>query len=244
MNQANQKVLRSILNQAKYEGSKMVTVFDLDSTLFCTDYRTTQIIQDSIEKKEFKQSFTQDLDKIKKFKIHSTDWSIDDIFRKQGFTKDHSAILFIHKEWKKHFFDNFYLRFDKPYTGSSQFLNELKKTKVHIRYLTARNEYKMREGTIKSLKKWNFPLEKEDHLILKKEHEMEDATYKYKQLEELYKNFEKIFFFENEPVILNLIQKELPEVQLFWINSTHSKKQTPPKKAQVITPDWRIAKLN
>ena len=35
----------------------------------------------------------------------------------------------------------------------------------------------------------------------------------------------KIYFFENEPVNVNLIGKALPEVRLFFLDTTHSRRE-------------------
>ena len=237
----NQEILKNILKQVEQEGSQLATVFDLDSTLFCTTHRMVEIINQSIQTDDFKKNFAEDLEEIKKFKIDLKDWSIQDIFKKQGFETNHPAVRFIHKIWRELFFTSEYLHYDKPYKGSVEFLNQLKERGAEIFYLTARSQNKMKEGTFESIKKWKFPLKTNEHLILKTNSETEDAIYKQAKLEEICKKFKTVFFFENEPVILNLVQNKLPQVKLFWIDSSHSQKQTPPKEAQILSPNYSIS---
>ena len=236
----NKEVLKNILKQAKQEGSQLATVFDLDSTLFCTSYRMIEIINHSMQTDNFKKSFAKDLEELKKFKIDPKDWSIQDIFKKQGFETDHPAVRFIHKVWSELFFTSEYLRYDKPYEGSVEFLNQIKETGAEIFYLTARSQNRMEKGTLESIKKWNFPLKTREHLILKINSEIEDEVYKRANLETICKKFKTVFFFENEPTILNSVQKKLPQVNLLWIDSTHSQRQSPPKEAQTLHPNYSI----
>lgn len=237
----SQKILNRILDQAEEQGPNLTAVFDLDSTLFCTDHRTKKIIYDSIETQEFKDQFPEDIEKVKKIRIDSRDWSIEDIFEREGYDREHPVVHFIYKKWRHHFFNNKYLDFDEPYEGAPEFVNSIKQKEAKILYLTARGEARMREGTIRSLNKWGFPLAKQEHLILKKEEKILDSTYKHDELIKIQQNHKTILFFENEPVILNLIQKNLPEIQLFWIDSTHSRQETPPEKAQVVFPNYKLS---
>ena len=139
-------------------------------------------------------------------------------------------VLAIKKIWKKSFFTNDYLALDKPYNGCVRFVRHISQLGAKIFYLTARNRAAMYEGTIRSLKHWGFPLENEKHLIMKEKSEIKDSDYKVEQLERLAKPFDIIAFFENEPVILNEVARRTPQILLFWMDSTHSRKEEPPKR--------------
>ena len=95
-------------------------------------------------------------------------------------------------------------------------------------YLTARHSQPMLPGTIKSLKALGFPTENIP-LVLKKDLEVSDALYKSREVQSRKNSFSKITFIDNEPVVLNQIKRDHPEVELVWVDSTHSKKENPPE---------------
>ena len=219
---------------AEQKKSRSLFVFDLDSTLFCMKYRTQAIIRDCLNDSHFCEQFAKHLPTIKKIIVTKRDWSVEEILSRYGFSKTEPLVLAIRKIWHQKFFINDYLNLDKPYKGCVQFIQHIAIQGAHITYLTARRHQTMREGTLQSLKYWNFPLEKEEQLIMKKT-EVEDSIYKVTHLKKLIKNYEVILLFENEPVILNRVAREIPQISLFWIDSTHSRKEQPPKRALTLS---------
>ena len=210
-------------------------VFDLDSTLFCMKHRTQAIIRSCINKKDFCEKFLKHLDTIKKVEVTERDWSVEEIMSRYGFSPEEPLVLSVKKIWKKKFFTNDYLDLDRPYKGCVKFVQYIAKLGAKVLYLTARNRG-MYEGTVKSLRNWDFPLEDEKHLIMKDKHTVEDTVYKdslYKirHLQEFVKKFDTVSFFENEPVILNEAAKTIPQIHLFWMDSVHSRREKPPKSA-------------
>ena len=222
---------QEVIEIAKQKKEKSLFVFDLDSTLFCMKYRTQALIQSCLEKTDFCEKFKDYLEEIKSIQVTETDWSISEIMSRYGFHPEEEIVSAVHKIWKKGFFSNSYLYLDQPYTGCVEFVQKISSLKAQVYYLTARNYHSMYEGTLQSLKKWSFPLIEESHLILKKDSEIKDAEYKLNNLFSLSKKFDTILFFENEPVILNKVAQKLPQVQLFWMDSTHSRQEAPPKTA-------------
>lgn len=232
--------LKKALLMAKQKKEKGLFVFDLDSTLFCMKYRTQAIIQDGIKNETFHSQFPKQIEMIKKAQVTERDWSIPEILSRYGFSPQEPFVLAMNKFWRKHFFKNDYLHLDRPYKGCVNFIQNISQFKSKIFYLTARNKNSMFEGTVQSLKKWKFPFENEKQLIMKEDNKTTDADYKTKQLQKLSEKYETIVFFENEPVILNQVAKTIPEVHLFWLNSTHSRREEPPKTAFPLSMDYQF----
>ncbi|MCY4321364.1 MAG: hypothetical protein OXC37_03030 [Bdellovibrionaceae bacterium] len=210
---------------------KSLFVFDIDSTLFCMKYRTQALIESCLQESSFCQKFEKYLKKLKDIQVTETDWSIPEIMSRYGFHPEEEVVKTISKTWKKGFFSNDYLHLDRPYNNCVNFVQSISKFQAQIYYLTARNYKTMYEGTIQSLNKWEFPLKKESYLIMKTVTEQDDSEYKTQHLKKLNENFDIILFFENEPVILNRVAKQIPHIQLIWMDSTHSRRESPPEKA-------------
>ena len=241
-NPKSSKNLNQALSLAKKQKQDLVFVFDIDSSLLCMKYRTQAILKDVAQNEEFKKNFPNEALILEKAQVTERTWSVSEVLEPKGIPPHHPCMDFIIEFWRKSFFSNDYLHHDKPYEGARKYLQKLEETGVSIYYLTARREDKMLEGTLKSLKAQNFPLKKREHLIMKKKEEkgVLDEDYKVFYLKELKKKFSKIFFFENEPVILNKASKLLPDVELFWVDSTHSRQATPPKSAYQIDMSWEF----
>ena len=225
---------------AKQKKEKSFFVFDVDSTLFCMKYRTEALIKNALKEADFFKKFPEHLDKIKQIKVTEKDWSIKDIMSRYGFSETEAPVLAMEKIWRKGFFANDYLYLDKPYKSSVSFLKFISQLGVKIYYLTARSRKTMYEGTIESLKKWEFPLESEKHLIMKENSEIKDEDYKAENLKNLAKASDTILFFENEPVVLNKVNESIPQIHLFWIDSTHSHRAEPPKKALPLSMNYEL----
>ena len=162
--------------------------------------------------------------------VTERDWSVEDIMSRYGFLPQDPVVLGLQKFWKKAFFLNDFLKFDRPYPGAVRFVQHISK-KAEIYYLTARNHKQMHKGTVKSLKQWHFPFKKNENLIMKTDQNTQDSLYKTQELKKLLKQSSTLLFFENEPVILNYALKTLPQVHYFWMDSTHSGVETALPKA-------------
>lgn len=234
---------KKALSLAEQQKEQALFVFDMDSTLFCMKYRTQAIIKDILKDEEFNQRFSKEMEQIQKVLVTEKDWSIREIMSRYGFSETEPVVLAIEKIWRKNFFINKYLDQDKPYKGCVSFVQKIAQTGAQVYYLTARNKKAMYEGTVQSLHFWNFPLKTEENLIMKEEEALDDAAYKEKHLRKLALEFETILFFENEPVIVNRVAESLPQIHLFWMDSTHSRREKPPKKAWPVDMDYSIETL-
>ena len=222
---------KEVIEIAKQKKDKSLFVFDVDSTLFCMKYRTQALIESCLENPVFCEKFKAHLEKIKKIQVTETDWSISEIMGRYGFLPKEEVVSAVHKIWKTGFFSNKYLCLDRPYKDCVNFIQHISKLKAQVYYLTARNYHTMYEGTVQSLSQWSFPLKNPSHLIMKKDSSNTDAVYKINHLQTFSKQFNTILFFENEPVILNKVAQQLPQIHLFWMNSTHSRQERPPETA-------------
>jgi hypothetical protein len=219
----------SAQNNGAANSVRTVCVFDLDSTLFNVAPRTEQIL------KEFSELEKQtDLSKIK---VNAKDWGLKEILIREGydFSKDAHQNINLHKKlisfWTEKFFTNRYLHFDTPYLGAVEFTQILFKNKIEIHYLTGRDVHRMGVGTREVLLKWGFPILSEKNLHLKPHKDMDDHKFKldwvvdFKNAMQHSAQHSKIYFFENEPVNINAIGEALPELEIVYLNTTHSRKE-------------------
>ena len=230
--------LKKVLEISDKKKEKALFVFDIDSTLFCMKYRTQAIIDQTLKEELILKDFPQHIEKLSEVKVTETDWSVVEILSRYGI-KDETLLKKMNTYWRRSFFSDQYLHLDQPYEGAVAFLNKLSQSSIY--YLTARNDKNLRQGTLKSLKKWGFPLQKESHLIMKTLNTETDTEYKNHHLAVLSKQFEITCFIENEPVILNQVDKSLPHVQLFWMDSTHSRKAKAPRKALTLSMNYSLS---
>src|SRR5690606_15584018 len=125
---------------------------------------------------------------------------------------------------------NSYLHYDQPYEGAVDYVQALHQAGAHIIYLTGRDVERMGEGSVEVLKKWNFPMNDKAELVLKPHRSMDDAEFKSDWFIKACRiDFEKIYFFENEPVNLHKILKTCPQVEMIFFKSTHAGKAAPPE---------------
>lgn len=223
------ETLREILALTHESPEPRQAIFDLDSTLFCVSYRTQKILRELGNTGDFSRRFPRESEVLKQIEVQPSDWGIRSALIRSQL---HSSLEFfeeVRKVWVERFFSNDYLKYDQPYEGAVEFLQALHQAGVPIRYLTGRDRIRMGEGTVESLKQWKFPLFKEDHLIMKPHPGLKDEEYKTRALEELSLTNHTTYFFENEPVIIHHVLKNLPEVKVIFMDSVHSGKADAPE---------------
>ena len=231
--------LRKAVEIVRQSQPSVAVVFDLDSTLFCMKYRTEAILKQSIEHKELNLS-SEIVSIIEKLEVSERDWSVGDILSRYGVSSEDSTVEALYRYWRKYFFTNDFLHLDRPYNGAVKYVSFLKGEGATVFYLTARSEKQMKEGSLASLEKWGFPLETQSHLILKQDGAMKDSDYKMDELKFIQSRFQTVLFFENEPVVLNVVAERIPQIRLFWMDSVHSQKESPPKTALAISMNYAL----
>lgn len=198
-----------------------VFVFDIDSTLYNVSPRNQMIVRHFAETTPLELNL-QNL--LLKFISKPTEWGIKqgllNIFKSNEI--DHELIKKIKSHWNKHFFSNTFLHLDEVYPGAVNFLNQLNKISP-VYYLTGRDTERMGSGTFKQLEKSGFPVDTERNvLILKPDQNILDHEYKLTEILKIKKSFNEVYFFENEPLILNTIYDFTKDIELIYVNSVNS----------------------
>jgi hypothetical protein len=208
-----------ISQELSAQNLRTLAVFDLDSTLFNVSTRTQQILFEFAEEKKVPQ--------LKDVVVKIEDWGIKEAVIRAGFTieKDHELLSELRDFWYERFFSNEYVHYDVPYPGAVAYVQELAEAGCEVKYLTGRDRPRMGQGSEEVLKKWGFPCEP-DQLVLKPERKLDDESFKNDWFLSLdRKPFQKIYFFENEPVNINAISKSCPDVEIIFLETTHARKQ-------------------
>ncbi len=229
-------LLKQILKMASDapKSAPLETIFDLDSTLYCVSFRTEKILHRLGDEPEFRKQYPQQAELLKKAQGVPQDWGIKTMLKRLGIQADLDFFETVREYWIEHFFSSQHLHHDRPYPGAVEYLEALKKSGAHIRYLTGRDRPRMGEGTLKSLDQWGFPLEKPEYLIMKPQKELDDSEFKREFFANLKPSPSSTWFFENEPVIVNKILAARPEVKIVFMDSVHSGRETAPEQVHRI----------
>lgn len=209
-------------------GQRVLTIFDLDSTLFDLTLRMVRIVEEFADDPEWKRLYPSECAILKTLPILSIDWSLRAPLERAGlFEKDHADFYRdLHRFWAACFFSGDYLHHDVALPGALNYVREAQKRGADIMYLTGRDVPRMYEGTARILKDQGFPVDGPGvDIVLKPLPDMDDAQFKLDVIRNLTETYSKIWLFENEPVNLNLVAKHLPDVGLIFIDSCHSGKE-------------------
>ncbi len=233
-------ILENLLHHLKSDLLKkksVLAVFDLDSTLFDVSPRIQKILEDLRDRPETLEKYPEIIPYLKQVRTHRTDWGIKAALIR-AFEKTSPPPAMFHHEardfWAQHFFSNEYLHFDHPVEGAVDFVNTLHKMGVEIAYLTGRDWLRMGPGTVEVLKKWNFPTpddstaESQVRLAMKSIQGADDSVFKSGWFDSIKQHdYSRLLFFENEPKILHSVRQNHPEIEIFFMETTHSGKAEP-----------------
>lgn len=229
------KTLKDLIKSVESDlasGRRVLSVFDLDSTLFDVSPRIQKILDDLKTHPQILSQFPDHAPLLSSVKTKKSDWGIKDALARV-FHSNPPPMDF-HKMardfWAQHFFSDDYLHFDHLVEGSQVFVNRLHSKGSDIAYLTGRDWQRMGKGTVEVLKKWNFPEpnEKNIRLAMKPVKGSDDAEFKSSWFESIKPDeFDRILFFENEPVILHKVMKTHPEIEIIFLDTTHSRQAEP-----------------
>ncbi len=230
MTQAS-RLLSQILSQIteiNRQGQKSLVVFDLDSTLFDVSPRLERILLDFAAIPENKKLFPEQVALFKHIKTLRSDWGITGALMRAGLDGHHPEFQQAVKDfWYENFFSSHYLQYDLPYEGAIDYVKAVSKASAHIAYLTGRDIERMGTGTEEVLKQWDLPLFLgQADLVLKPQKSMDDAQFKADWFLDVKANggYEKIYFFENEPVNICLLQEKCPDIEIIFLDTTHAGK--------------------
>jgi hypothetical protein len=222
-------VLLNILQEVqelKRAKQTSLVVFDLDSTLFDLTLRTRRIVEQFGVSSMNRSLFPDECEALKNFANQTTDWDLIPPLKRIGLGTDTPFFLALSAYWTTQFFSNDFLHYDSPLPGASEFVGQINRAGADIMYLSGRHLPKMSEGTLQSLLQHDFPVATANTTtVLKPSADLDDAQFKLARLREVVGSYEKIWFFENEPQILNLISRQIPEIRLVFVDTTHSGKE-------------------
>ncbi len=239
MTQPSQYLERILTEIASFEasGRQALAVFDLDSTLFDVSPRLKKILHDFAVLPENQTRFPEACQILSKAETYRTDWGIKNAVVRAGLDRHHPEFHQALKDfWFQNFFSNEYLDYDIPYEGGVEYVQRLLKIGADIVYLTGRDVHRMGQGSRDTLLKWNFPLDdKRSQLVLKPQKGLDDAKFKSDWFAAIPpEKYAKIWFFENEPVNVNLVRVEHQHIEIVFFESTHSGKAEAPTDLPVI----------
>jgi len=227
----SQQLLNQILENLKIgeqSGKKSLLIFDIDSTLIDTSYRTAAIFKEFAKQAPHKDIWPDLCKQIR-------DWQdLVEVYDPIDFLNQHAGMQiernsntghYILRFWKERFFDELWLSHDRPYAGGREFVYQCLHEGADIAYLTGREESTALEGTKRWLSTHRFPLldkEKRTRLMLKENHQMKDHLYKAEGLKKLKQGYDLICFFENEVELILMAKQEHPEINSILFDSVHS----------------------
>jgi hypothetical protein len=210
------------------KASRVAVIFDLDSTLFCVAPRTQAILRELGGQAEFAGKFQEASEILRNVEVLPTDWGIRAVMQRQKFTPTEELIMAVRDFWRRNFFANHFLDRDTIYPSANEYVRHLHQLGAQILYLTGREEKLMSEGTRKMLAHWGFPFFEDSKLYMKPSDVETDESFKAVTLKRISTDFDHIWFFENEPVIIDLVREMVPQVRIVFVNSVHSGRATPP----------------
>lgn len=220
------QILQDALSHTRSGKMPPLAIFDLDSTLFDLSGRVTAIVNDF--KGQYRALYPDQCGSLENLSLLKSDWGLKAPLERIGIDCNGSFYEDLQRYWTEAFFSNRYLGFDTPMPGAVTFVQRLHQTGTNIMYLTGRDIPRMLEGTRLSLKEHSFPLEAPSvELILKPDACMDDALFKAQVIRDYESHHGLIWFFENEPVNLHLVERECPNVKLVFIDSAHSGREEP-----------------
>lgn len=235
-------IFEAILDDKK--DKNVTAIFDLDSTLYNVTTRTKKILLNASKEPELNKLYPKKTPLLKNVDFKHTDWGIKDALIRSNISAPLQFFEWVRLYWQKHFFSSQYLKYDMAYEGAVDFVTELENHGIHIMYLTARDRQRMGKGTEESLKQWNFPESSlESQLLMKPHLDVSDSDFKVIEIKKILKNTPKnhsIWFFENEPVIVNQCLAEKLPIRIVFIDTVHSGREEPPKDLPVIAGDFRL----
>lgn len=216
----NQVFQETTLSQKKNE--EINVIFDIDSTLLSVSPRSQAILDFILKDKNLEMAYPNEVKLAKLIKIFPQDWGLRTAFERNNINGAKDFFEHIRKAWHNHFFGSDFLKYDIPYLGAKEFVSALADQGAQIYYLTGRDRPRMGVGTLSYLKDHKWPLAHEDRLIMKPNSQRHDEEFKLQILSQLPVNIDKCWFFENEPVIIDLIQNKLKALKIVFVDSVHS----------------------
>ncbi|MDP7039081.1 MAG: HAD hydrolase-like protein [Myxococcota bacterium] len=204
-----ERILEEVYSSYNRQERPMV-IFDLDGTLFDNRPRILKILKEYAEA-ELKNVRTEDAKKIAALDVERIQYALPETLRLAGITDQgviNNAAIF----WAERFFDDDYLKYDKPTPGIVQYVRTLYSSGARVIYLTARDAPRQLLGTVKALRDHGFPIGIQGtELIMRPSAQTQDAVYK-QQVTSYLRHYGKVIAaFDNEPANANVYRRAFKE---------------------------------
>ena len=228
-------LLRQILvkiEEFQNQGQRSLAVFDLDSTLFDVSPRVERILLEFAAEPYHQKKFPEQIQLFKDIRTHRKDWGFQNALERAGLDGQHPELQeAVRDYWYTRFFSNDYLQYDLPYDGAVEYVNGVANRGAEVIYLTGRDVERMGAGSALTMKNWGFPLDdRQTQLVLKPHKSLDDAEFKTNWFKCIPQDqYAHIWFFENEPVNIHHLRRQLPHVNVVFFESTHAGKAAPPE---------------
>ncbi len=221
-------LLASIGNKIKENSAlnvKSYVLLDLDSTLYEVGPRTLRILRDGLQAlgdqapAAVRAAFAT---------LENPGYSLEDTWRALGLCLEDVELETVRgrmqAHWRTAFFSSDYLDHDIAYPGAAQFAQSLHVLGAELVYLTGRDEPRMREGTLRCLKRDGFPLGERAHLRMKASREIDDVVHKVGAAQALAREGAVVASLENEPRNFVALFEAFPDALHVFVDSVCSDK--------------------
>ena len=233
------EILLSILQDIRTVKNCAV-VFDLDSTLFCVSPRSEAILRELALEPVFRAQFPDAASVLSSISVRPEEYGVKSALLRSGLVPSLELMIAVRDYWRLKFFANSHLHHDLIYPGAEKFVHRVFAAGASVYYLTGRCEEKMRVGTMAALAEWKFPDIPVDRVIMKGSLDVTDESYKETRLRELALKHDRIWLFENEPVIIHKVRRALPDIHIVYMDSAHSGVANPPTDLLTLRMDFRL----
>ncbi len=208
---------------------KTLVVLDIDSTLVLTHKRNEAILRQFA-----KDSSHSDRHLFKQTECNAFEYGYYQALQRLQVDRKSPVAEELARYWRQHFFSNNYLHHDLLHDGALDFVEYLQRKWIPHVYLTGRPHPSMWEGTLSTLNQFGFVVD-ENKLFLKPQPQDIDEVFKSEKMAELKKAFaqecSQIVFIDNEPRVLNQIDRDHPDIHLVFVDTCHSPNVIPPSTA-------------
>lgn len=203
-----------------------MAIFDLDGTLFDNRHRTLRILKEYADREL--QSVRPEAAKIiRGLTYDKIRYQLTETLIGAGVTEGaivNNAAVF----WSERFFEDEYLKYDKPVVGAVAYVRSLYSNGARIVYLTGRDAPRQLLGTVRSLRDNGFPIGIQGtELIMKPTAQTQDAIFK-QQVTNYLRHYGKVVgTFDNEPANVNVYRRAFPSAAVFAFDAPHSPNPPP-----------------
>jgi len=224
----SRNVLQQALDRAAKiaaQGKNALIVFDLDDTLFSPAMRMRQVLIDFAANTPGVPSGLKA--KAEALTEATACYEIDDTIKNMDVT-DKELAKKIKDFYNEQAYTSKYLKYDVPNTGAVEYVKAARMCGAKVCYLTGRDDDRMGEGTIASLKDSGFPYGDTGTVLILKKEPVSSVKFKKEELVKLMKDGAIVASFDNEPKNVNMMKETLgKDCLVIYLKTRHSGNAVP-----------------